>query len=169
MLHPVRQLILAANGLAAGERVTIPSVDRTDEIGQLAKSLLAWEQATAERLELAQAMIDVGARTDLDDLVALGLRKTAEALGAAQVVVSIDSGLVFFYNGGDHQRIDSPEGALLPDGSPAAHVSADGPAVDWRLARPSLGGCDPQLGRPKTSSALSSRSRLSAVESWWVR
>jgi signal transduction histidine kinase/DNA-binding response OmpR family regulator/HAMP domain-containing protein len=126
MLHPVRQLILAANGLAAGERVTIPSVERSDEIGQLAKSLLAWEQATGERLELAQAMTDVGARTDLDDLVALGLRKTADALGAAQVVVSIDSGLVFFFNGGDNQRIDSPEGALLPDGSPVAHVLKTG-------------------------------------------
>jgi signal transduction histidine kinase/DNA-binding response OmpR family regulator/CHASE3 domain sensor protein len=126
MLHPVRQLILAANGLAAGERVTIPSVDRADEIGQLAKSLLAWEQATGERLELAQAMTEVGARTDLDDLVALGLRKAADALSAAQVVVSIDSGLVFFFNGGDHQRIDSPEGALLPDGSPAAQVLTTG-------------------------------------------
>jgi signal transduction histidine kinase/DNA-binding response OmpR family regulator/HAMP domain-containing protein len=126
MLHPVRQLIMAANALSAGEPVTIPSVSRSDEIGQLAKSLLAWEQATGERLELAQAMTDVGARTDLDALVALGLRKTADALGAAEVAVSLDSGLVFILSGGEHRRIDSPEGALLPDGSPAAKVLETG-------------------------------------------
>ena len=126
MLHPVRQLIFAANALSAGESVTIPSVNRSDEIGQLAKSLEAWEQATRERLELAQALVGVGATTDLDDLVALGLRKTAAALSAAEVAVSLDSGLVFILNGGEHRRIDSPEGALLPDGSPAAEVVRTG-------------------------------------------
>ena len=126
MLHPVRQLILAANALSAGEPVTIPSTDRADEIGQLAKSLLTWEEATRERLELAQAMVDVGATTDLDDLVALGLRKTAAAVAASEVAVSLDSGLVFVLSGSEHRRIDSPEGALLPDGSPAAEVLRTG-------------------------------------------
>jgi signal transduction histidine kinase/DNA-binding response OmpR family regulator/CHASE3 domain sensor protein len=137
MLHPVRQLILAANALSAGEPVTITSVNRSDEIGQLAKSLVAWEQATRERLELAQAMVDVGATTDLDDLVALGLRKTAAALSAAEIAVSLDSGLVFILNGGEHQRIDSPEGALLPAGSPAAEVLRTGQPLLGDLRDPS--------------------------------
>ncbi|MEA2644006.1 MAG: hypothetical protein QOG08_1032, partial [Chloroflexota bacterium] len=136
MLHPVRQLIEAANVLSAGEPVTIPSINRSDEIGQLARSLLAWEQATAERLELAQAMTDVGARTDLDDLVALGLRKTADALGAAEVAVSLDSGLVFMFSGGEHKRIDSPEGTLLPAGSPAAKVLKTGLPLIGDLREP---------------------------------
>ena len=56
-LHPIRQLVAAANALAAGEPVVIPSLSRSDEIGQLAKSLSAWEQASRERLELAQAVL----------------------------------------------------------------------------------------------------------------
>jgi len=136
MLHPVRQLIIAANALSAGEPVTIPSIDRSDEIGLLAKSLLAWEQATHERLELAQAMVDVGARTDLDDLLSLGLRKTADALGAAEVAASLDSGLVFILSGGEHRRIDSPEGAHLPDGSPAAEVLRTGQPLIGDLRDP---------------------------------
>jgi len=112
MLHPVRQLILAANALSAGEPVTIASANRSDEIGQLARSLLAWDQAAHERLELGQAMVDVDARTNLDDVLALGLRKTADALAAVEVAASLDSGLVFILNGGEHRRIDSPEGAL---------------------------------------------------------
>ncbi|HZK72670.1 MAG TPA: CHASE3 domain-containing protein, partial [Clostridia bacterium] len=75
-LHPMRQLVSAANALAEGAPVTIPSTTRSDEIGQLARSLSAWEQATRERLELAQGMVDVGARTELNDLLALGLRQT---------------------------------------------------------------------------------------------
>jgi signal transduction histidine kinase/CheY-like chemotaxis protein/CHASE3 domain sensor protein len=136
MLHPVRRLIAAANALAAGEPVTIPSVNRSDEIGQLAKSLLAWEQATRERLELAQAMVDVGARTDLNDLLALGLRKTADALAAAEVAASLDSGLVFMLSGGEHKRIDSPEGALLPEHTPAAQVLRTGQPLVGDLRDP---------------------------------
>jgi signal transduction histidine kinase/DNA-binding response OmpR family regulator/CHASE3 domain sensor protein len=126
MLHPVRQLISAANALAAGEPVTIPSITRSDEIGQLAKSLLAWEKATRERLDLAQALVDAGARTDLDDLVALGLRQTADALAAFQVVATLDNGLVFMLSGGEQQRMQSPEGDLLPANSPSAEVLRTG-------------------------------------------
>ena len=140
MLHPVRQLILAANALAAGEPVTIPSTTRADEIGQLAKSLLAWEQATRERLELAQAMVDVGARTELNDLLALGLRKTSDALGAAEVAASLDSGLVFILSGGEQKRIDSPEGALLPEHSPAAEVLRTGQPLIGDLHDPAWAG-----------------------------
>ena len=136
MLHPVRQLILAANALSAGEPVAILSTTRADEIGQLAKSLVAWEEATRERLELAQAMGDAGARTDLDDLLALGLRKTADALGAAEVAASLDSGLVFMLSGGEHRRIDSPEGTLLPEGSPASQVLRTGQPLIGDLRDP---------------------------------
>ena len=136
MLHPVRRLITAANALAAGEPVTIPSVNRSDEIGQLAKSLLAWEQATRERLELAQAMVYVGAEIDLNDLLALGLRKTAGALAATEVAASIDSGLVFMLSGGEHKRIDSPEGALLPEHTPAAQVLRTGQPLIGDLRDP---------------------------------
>ena len=41
-LHPMRQLVSAANALAAGEPRTIPTITRSDEIGQLAMSLSAW-------------------------------------------------------------------------------------------------------------------------------
>jgi signal transduction histidine kinase/CheY-like chemotaxis protein/CHASE3 domain sensor protein len=126
ILHPVRQLVSAANALAAGEAVTIPSINRSDEVGQLAKSLSAWEQASRERLNLAQAMVEVSALTELNDLLALGLRHTANALGAAQVAVSLDSGLVFILRAGDHRRIDSPQRDLLPEHSPAAEVLRTG-------------------------------------------
>lgn len=125
-LHPVRQLVSAANALAAGEPVTIPSLNRSDEIGQLAKSLSAWEQATHERLTLAQAMVDVSARTELNDLMALGLTQTADALSAYEVAASLDSGLVFIRRGGEHRRIDSPQRALLPERSPASEVLRTG-------------------------------------------
>jgi signal transduction histidine kinase/CheY-like chemotaxis protein/CHASE3 domain sensor protein len=125
-LHPVRQLVSAANALAAGEPVTIPSLSRSDEIGQLAKSLSAWELASRERLELAQAMVDVGARTELNDLLSLGLRQTADALAAAEVAAMLDSGLVFILSDGEHRRLDSPEGNFLPDRSPAAEVLRTG-------------------------------------------
>ena len=125
-LHPVRQLVSAANALAAGEPVTIPSLNRSDEIGQLAKSLSAWEQATHERLTLAQAMVDVSARTELNDLMALGLTQTADALSAYEVAASLDSGLVFIRRGGEHRRIDSPQHALLPERSPASEVLRTG-------------------------------------------
>ena len=136
MLHPVRQLVFAANALAAGELVTIPSITRSDEVGQLAKSLSAWELASRERLELAKAMVEVAARTELDDLVALGLRQTADALAAAEVAVSLDSGLVFILSAGEHQRIDSPERALLPEQSPAAEVLRTGQPLIGDLRDP---------------------------------
>jgi signal transduction histidine kinase/DNA-binding response OmpR family regulator/CHASE3 domain sensor protein len=142
-LHPVRQLVSAANALAAGEPVTIPSTKRSDEIGQLAKSLSAWEHASRERLELAQTMIEVGDRTDLNDLLALGLRQTADALDATEVAASLDSGLVFIRHNGDHQRIDSASGELLPENSPAAEV--------LRTGRPLIG----DLRDPKWSSPIS--------------
>jgi signal transduction histidine kinase/DNA-binding response OmpR family regulator/CHASE3 domain sensor protein len=125
-LHPVRQLVSAAKALAAGEPVTIPSIARSDEIGQLAKSLAAWDQASRERLELAQAMVDVGAHTELKDLLALGLRQTAAALGAAEVAASLDSTVVFLLRAGQDQRIESPQGSLLPEHSPAAEVLRTG-------------------------------------------
>jgi len=137
MLHPVRQLISAANALAAGEPVAIPSISRSDEIGQLGRSLLAWENATRERLDLSQALVDAGARTDLNDLVALGMRQTSDALSAVQVVASLDSGLVFFMlNGGKPQRVDSPEGNLLPANSPSAEVLRTGQALIGDLRDP---------------------------------
>ena len=126
MLHPVRQLVSAANALAAGGPVTIPSITRSDEIGQLAKSLSAWEQATKERLELAQAMVDVGTRTQLNDLLAVGVRQAADALVAAEVAVSLDSGVAFLFSSGGSRRVDSPEGTLLPERSPAAEVLRTG-------------------------------------------
>jgi signal transduction histidine kinase/CheY-like chemotaxis protein/CHASE3 domain sensor protein len=125
-LRPVRQLVAAANSLAAGEPVTIPSVTRSDEIGQLARSLAAWEQATRERLEFARAVGEVGASTELNDLMTLGLRQVADALGAAEVAASLDSGLVFIRHGADQRRIDSPERALLPEHSPASEVLRTG-------------------------------------------
>jgi len=136
MLHPVRQLISTANALAAGEPVTIPSLTRSDEIGQLAKSLLSWETATRERLDLAQALVDAGVRTDLNDLVALGLRQTADALDAIQVVATLDSGLIFMLSGGKQQRIDSPEGNLLPAHSPSAEVLRTGQPLIGDLRDP---------------------------------
>jgi signal transduction histidine kinase/CheY-like chemotaxis protein/CHASE3 domain sensor protein len=125
-LHPVRQLVSAASELAAGEPVTIPSLARSDEIGQLAKALSAWEHATQERLELAQAMVDVGARTQLNDLLAVGVGQAADALAAAEVAVSLDRGIAFIFSNGESRRIDSPEGTLLPERSPAAEVLRTG-------------------------------------------
>jgi signal transduction histidine kinase/CheY-like chemotaxis protein len=125
-LHPVRQLVSAANGLAAGEPVVIPSISRSDEIGQLARSLSAWEHAGRERLELAQTMIEVGDRTDLNDLVTLGLRQAAATLEATEVAASLDSGLVFILHDGAQRRIDSAERTLLPERSPAAEVLRTG-------------------------------------------
>lgn len=128
-LHPVRQLVSAANALAAGEPVVLPALNRSDEIGQLAKSLSAWEQASRERLELAQAMVDVGARTELNDLLSLGLRQTAGALAAAAVIATLDNGLAFILRAGEDQRLDSPEGSLLPPQSPAAEALRTGQPV----------------------------------------
>ena len=125
-LHPVRQLVSAASALAAGEPVTIPSLARSDEIGQLAKALSAWEHATKERLELAQAMVEVGARTQLNDLLAVGVGQAADALAAAEVAVSLDRGIAFIFSNGESRRIDSPEGTLLPERSPAADVLRTG-------------------------------------------
>jgi len=125
-LHPVRQLVAVANALAAGGPVTIPSTSRSDEIGQLARSLAAWEQATQERFEFARAVGEVGARTELNDLMTLGLRQVADALDAAEVAVSLDSGLVFILHGNDQRRIDSPQRALLPEHSPASEVLRTG-------------------------------------------
>jgi signal transduction histidine kinase/DNA-binding response OmpR family regulator len=136
-LHPVRQLVAAASGLAAGEPVAIPSTTRSDEIGQLARSLSAWEQATRERLEFARAVGEVGARTELNALMTLGLRQTADALQAAEVAASLDSGLVFILRGVDQRRMDSPERSLLPEHSPASEVLRTGQPLigDLRDAR----------------------------------
>jgi signal transduction histidine kinase/DNA-binding response OmpR family regulator/CHASE3 domain sensor protein len=125
-LHPVRRLVSAANALASGEPATIPSTTRSDEIGQLARSLSAWEQATRERLEFARAVGEVGARTELNDLMTLGLRQTADALEAVEVAASLDSGLVFILHGVDQRRIDSPQRSLLPEHSPASEVLRTG-------------------------------------------
>ena len=57
-------------------------------------------------------MVDVGARTDLNDLLALGVRQTADVLAAAEVAVSLDSGVVFLLHDGEPQRIDSQVGDL---------------------------------------------------------
>jgi signal transduction histidine kinase/CheY-like chemotaxis protein/CHASE3 domain sensor protein len=135
-LHPMRQLVSAANALAAGETVTIPSIKRSDEIGQLAKSLSAWEHASRERLELAQTMIGVGDRTDLNDLLTLGLRQTADALEAPEVAASLDSGLVFMLHDGNQERIDSPQRALLPEHTPAAEVLRTGQPLMGDLRDP---------------------------------
>ena len=135
-LHPMRQLVSAANALAAGEPVTIPSIKRSDEIGQLAKSLSAWEHASRERLELAQTMIGVGDRTDLNDLLTLGLRQTADALEAPEVAASLDSGLVFMHHDGKQERIDSPQRALLPEHTPAAEVLRTGQPLIGDLRDP---------------------------------
>lgn len=135
-LHPMRQLVSAANALAAGEPVTIPSIKRSDEIGQLAKSLSAWEHASRERLELAQTMIGVGDRTDLNDLLTLGLRQTADALEAPEVAASLDSGLVFMLHDGKQERIDSPQRALLPEHTPAAEVLRTGQPLIGDLRDP---------------------------------
>jgi len=136
-LHPVRQLVSAANALAAGEPVTIPSTTRSDEIGQLARSLSAWELATRERLEFVRAVGEVGARTELNDLMRLGLRQTADALEAVEVAASLDSGLVFILHGVDQRRIDSPQRTLLPERSPASEVLRTGQPLigDLRHAR----------------------------------
>ena len=135
-LHPIRRLVAAANGLAAGEQVVIPSLSRSDEIGQLAKSLSAWEQASRDRLELAQGMVDVAARTELNDLLSLGLRQTANALAAPAVVAVLDSGLGFMLKAGKQRRMDSPEGNLLPADSPAAEVLRSGKPLTGDMRDP---------------------------------
>ena len=135
-LHPIRRLVWAANALAAGEAVTIPSINRSDEIGQLAKSLSAWAEASREQLDLAQAMVDVGSRTELNDVVPLGLRHAANALDSAAVVASLDSGLVFFLSAGEDRRIDSPERQLLPERSPASEVLRTGEPLIGDLRDP---------------------------------
>src|SRR5437762_2882093 len=48
-LDPLQHLAEAATRVAAGRQVTIPHVDRSDEIGTLAGALRAWEVAAAER------------------------------------------------------------------------------------------------------------------------
>jgi PAS domain S-box-containing protein len=59
-LDPLRHLAEAATRVASGARVSIPHVDRTDEIGTLAGALRAWETAAAERAILAdQAPIGI--------------------------------------------------------------------------------------------------------------
>src|ERR1700682_548391 len=71
-------------------------------------------------------MIEVGDRTELNDHLSLALRQTADALKAAEVAVSLDSGLVFIFHEGKERRIDSPEGTLLPEHSPAAEALRTG-------------------------------------------
>ena len=163
-LRPVQKLVLAANALALGDAVTIPSLSRSDEIGQLANSLSAWELAARERLNLAQAMVDVGARTELNELMELGLGHTADTLAAAEVAASLDSGLVFMFSAGESRRIESAVGALLPEHTPAAEVMRTGqplignvrdhvwPAViqDW-AARNDLG---PMVTVPMVSGGM---------------
>lgn len=51
LLKPVVELATVARRFAAGQTVPVPSRLRADEIGELARGLAAWQQATADRLE----------------------------------------------------------------------------------------------------------------------
>ena len=135
-LRPLRRLVSAANALAAGEPAAIPSLNRSDEIGQLANSLSAWDVAAQERLNLAQAMVDVGARTELNELMELGLGHAADTLVAAEVAAVLDSGLVFVFSAGESRRIESSVGALLPEHTPAAEVLRTGQPVIGNIRDP---------------------------------
>jgi signal transduction histidine kinase len=55
-LRPVNRLAQVARQMARGSRVTVPSLDREDEIGELGRALSSAQEAAAERVALLEAM-----------------------------------------------------------------------------------------------------------------
>jgi signal transduction histidine kinase/CheY-like chemotaxis protein len=87
ILGPVSRLAAAATAVARGDATAIPGRSRRDELGALADALQAWQEESAKRLGLAQAMVDVNAHLRLDEVLELGIRRAAEVLGAYEVCV----------------------------------------------------------------------------------
>jgi signal transduction histidine kinase/ActR/RegA family two-component response regulator/HAMP domain-containing protein len=86
-IRPLRRLIKASQQLSHGEHVTIPSDDRADEVGELARALQQWERSADERLGLSQAMAGVRDVVELDQVLIQGSRRTAEVVGADEVSI----------------------------------------------------------------------------------
>jgi len=56
MLRPVNRLAEIARQMAGGSQVRVPSLDREDEIGELARALSSAQDGAAERVRLLEAM-----------------------------------------------------------------------------------------------------------------
>ena len=90
-LRPMRRLFKAAGDLAAGEQIEIPHLDRHSEVGELARSLAAWQGVMSERLAIARVMSDVSGRVELSRVLDPGLlARLRELLGGDQIVLSLN-------------------------------------------------------------------------------
>jgi signal transduction histidine kinase/DNA-binding response OmpR family regulator/CHASE3 domain sensor protein len=97
-LTPLVNLVDVAAAIATGSQVEVPGTRRRDEVGRLARSLAAWQESAAVRLNLAQAMLEVSSEVDLERVVELGVNRIRSAVGAAEVFVrlrSADDGVVY--------------------------------------------------------------------------
>ena len=93
-LSPLVRLVDVAAQLAAGGKgiaVAIPGTERRDEVGRLARSLAAWEQSAGNRLNLAQAMLEVSSEVDLERVIDLTVNRVRETVGADEVFVRLRS------------------------------------------------------------------------------
>jgi CHASE3 domain sensor protein len=91
-LRPIRDLVGAATDLANGRSVNVPWTARSDEVGQLAKGLAAWNRASQERMALARTMTETSATADVNQLLRMCTARLQEELAAAQVVAVLGLG-----------------------------------------------------------------------------
>jgi signal transduction histidine kinase/DNA-binding response OmpR family regulator len=108
ILGPISALARAARVVARGDSISIPGRERRDELGDLAEALSAWQEESAKRLGLAQAMVDVNSHLRLDECLQLGIRRAAEVLSADEVsVLLVREGGFEVTSGGRRAPLDS--------------------------------------------------------------
>jgi signal transduction histidine kinase/CheY-like chemotaxis protein/CHASE3 domain sensor protein len=108
ILGPISALARAARVVARGDSISIPGRERRDELGDLAEALSAWQEESAKRLGLAQAMVDVNSHLRLDECLELGIRRAAEVLSADEVsVLLVREGGFEVTSGGRRAPLDS--------------------------------------------------------------
>ncbi|MGI8610260.1 MAG: CHASE3 domain-containing protein [Candidatus Dormibacteria bacterium] len=91
-LRPMRRLFKSAASLAAGEDIEIPDLKRDDEVGELARSLAAWQRVTVERLTMARGLSEVSGRIELSEVLDPELLcRVSELLESDQLVLSLVS------------------------------------------------------------------------------
>jgi signal transduction histidine kinase/CHASE3 domain sensor protein len=92
ILRPVRRLTTAAADLAVGKAAEITDLHRGDEVGQLARSLNEWREASLDTRRIVSAMAEMGGRVEMQEILDLGVQSLAEITHAEEVVVTMVDG-----------------------------------------------------------------------------
>ena len=144
ILRPLRGLVMAAIGLAAGAPAAIQTLQRDDEVGDLGRALESWRLAVDERANISRAMVEVSEAIDLENILELSGSRLLQVLNAAEVVITLSEGAerrVLFahphpFDSGSDLPQHSPSGHALDTGQPLVadvrHGEWDPRIETWR-------------------------------------